>query len=247
MLCGPLACLGRWVRKSFWECPAQVSAPWPADSCTGSTPSEQKGPSSLALVRYPCVPCEPGAGKTVAMGMMRRTYEEAHHVLVLESSLRCWDTESSGLIETAVRIFTSPWLRRLWCLQEGAFAKRLWFQFQDRPVELAEIFGEFRAVYQSRNPSQKEIVFSVMSIYKLLRLFVRESPNLSTAPLITLDTILRALRYRGVSVSSDEPICLVNLFDIDANVPIGQDGRTMPRFWRALCETQRVPRSLSRS
>jgi Heterokaryon incompatibility protein (HET) len=205
--------------------------------------SETDGPVLLWLDTL-CVPCEPGAGKTVAMGMMRRTYEEAHHVLVLESSLRCWDTESSDLIETAVRIFTSPWLRRLWCLQEGAFAKRLWFQFQDRPVELAEIFGEFRAVYQSRNFSQKEIVFSIMSIYKSLRLFVRESPNLSMAPPITLDTILLALRYRGVSVASDEPICLVNLFDIDANILIGQDGGTMPRFWRALCESQRVPRSI---
>jgi hypothetical protein len=194
-----------------------------------------------------CVPCKPGAGKTIAMGMMRRTYEEADHVLVLESSLRCCDTESSDLIETAVRIFTSPWLRRLWCLQEGALAKKLWFQFQDRPVELTEVFEEFRAVYRSRDVSQMEMVFNMSAIWRSLRLFERDSQNTATEPhvtAITLQKVVQALKYRGVSVASDEPICLVNLFDIDAKVLIGQDGGPMSRFWRALCGIRRVPRTI---
>jgi hypothetical protein len=187
-----------------------------------------------------CVPCKPGAGKTIAMGMMRRTYEEADHVLVLESSLRSCDTESSDLIEIGVRIFTSPWLRRLWCLQEGALAKRLWFQFQDRPVDLAEIFGKFRAVYHSRNISQMELVFNMSAIWRSLRLFEKD-PQVTT---ITLQKVVRALQYRGVSVASDEPICLVNLFDIDAKILNEQDGSPMSRFWHTLCGIRLVPRTI---
>jgi hypothetical protein len=187
-----------------------------------------------------CVPCKPGAGKTIAMGMMRRTYEEADHVLVLESSLRSCDTESSDLIEIGVRIFTSPWLRRLWCLQEGALAKRLWFQFQDRPVDLAEIFGKSRAVYHSRNISQMELVFNMSAIWRSLRLFEKD-PQVTT---ITLQKVVRALQYRGVSVASDEPICLVNLFDIDAKILNEQDGSPMSRFWHTLCGIRLVPRTI---
>lgn len=177
------------------------------------------------------------------MGQMRSTYQNAHHVLVLDSSLRFCDVEAIGLLEAAVRIFTSPWLRRLWCLQEGAHAKRLWFQFQDRSVELVEIFKELRAEYQSRNSLTKEVMFDIMSVYRHLRLFVTESAK-SEAPPVTLHMVARALRYRGVSVVSDEAICLANLFEIDAKVHTGPYEGRMSQFWVALCESRRVPSSI---
>ena len=184
-----------------------------------------------------CVPYNSGPGKNMAMSMMRKTYQEAHHVLVLESSLRCCHAETSDLVEAAVRIFTSPWLRRLWTLQEGALAGRLWFQFQNRPVELAEIFQAMGKEIQSRNYSNKEIAFDVMANHRLLRLYSPGQP-------ITLPILLRSLQHRGVSVASDEPICLANLFDIDTSILAGLEGSPMAHLWRTLCKSMRIPRSI---
>lgn len=61
---------------------------------------------------------------------------------------------------------------------------------------------------------------------------------------ITLQKVVRALQYRGVSVASDEPICLVKLLDIDAKILNEQDGSPMSRFWRALCGIRLVPRTV---
>ncbi|PMD12425.1 hypothetical protein NA56DRAFT_484598 [Hyaloscypha hepaticicola] len=117
---------------------------------------------------------------------------------------------------------------------------RLWLQFQDRPVDLAEVFEEFRAVYQSRNISHMELVFNMSAILRSLRLFEKD-PHVTA---ITLQKVVRALQYRGVSVASDEPICLVNLFDMDAKILNEQDGSPMSRFWRALCGIRLVPRTI---
>lgn len=80
-----------------------------------------------------CCPVEPEKANNLALEQMFRTYEQGRCVLVLDNSLRMHSLEALGLDEVCARILYSPWMRRLWTLQEGALSAkkhRLWFQFK---------------------------------------------------------------------------------------------------------------------
>lgn len=94
---------------------------------------------SLIWLDTLCCPVQPEEAYKRALVQVRRTYEQATHVLVLDTSLQPYDNRSLGEVEKCTRIPTSRWMRRLWTLQEGSFAKQLWFQFQDRAIELRVI------------------------------------------------------------------------------------------------------------
>ena len=66
-----------------------------------------------------CCPVKPSEAKTRALVQMKRTYQDATMVLVLDASLQLFD---GGLLtpeEMCTRISSSGWTRRLWTLQEG--------------------------------------------------------------------------------------------------------------------------------
>ncbi|KAI9741633.1 MAG: hypothetical protein M1834_000017 [Cirrosporium novae-zelandiae] len=81
-----------------------------------------------------CVPpdkAHQNQAQTMALEMMRQTYEDATAVLVLDSWLLDCKTGPKSDIEILTRIFNCLWNRRLWTYQEGALAKKLIFQFED--------------------------------------------------------------------------------------------------------------------
>lgn len=66
-----------------------------------------------------CCPVKPSEAKTRALVQMKRTYQDATMVLVLDASLQLFN---GGLLtpeEMCTRISSSGWTRRLWTLQEG--------------------------------------------------------------------------------------------------------------------------------
>ena len=66
-----------------------------------------------------CCPVKPSEAKTRALVQMKRTYQNATMVLVLDASLQLFN---GGLLtpeEMCTRISSSGWTRRLWTLQEG--------------------------------------------------------------------------------------------------------------------------------
>ena len=86
-----------------------------------------------------CCPVGPADLKSLALSRMKRTYEEASCVLVLDSSLRYYDCAELLVRERAYRIVTSAWSRRLWTLQEAMLSikgARLWFQFRDTAINV---------------------------------------------------------------------------------------------------------------
>ena len=88
-----------------------------------------------------CCPVQTEETKSLALGYMYQTYRDATHVLVLDASLRQHDVENLDIDELSIRIFTSPWMRRLWTLQEGALPAttfRLWFQLTHKAVNFRE-------------------------------------------------------------------------------------------------------------
>ena len=81
-----------------------------------------------------CVPIEPGL-RNKAIVLMKRSYEEAEKVLVIDNSiLNVRLGRYPG--EPVWRILCSSWMRRLWTFQEGLFARSLLFQFEGVAIKL---------------------------------------------------------------------------------------------------------------
>lgn len=99
-----------------------------------------------------CCPIAPEQAKTLALEQMYQTYEQARCTLVLDNSLRMHSFDTLDLDEVCVRILFSPWMRRLWTLQEASLPakkNRLWFQFRDRAVSILRIRTHIRDLYFS--------------------------------------------------------------------------------------------------
>ena len=72
-----------------------------------------------------CCPVKPKDMKDEALALMRETYVEAEHVLVLDSELERTDHSSLDFLEILARVSNSTWMRRPWTLQEAFLPKHL--------------------------------------------------------------------------------------------------------------------------
>ena len=183
-----------------------------------------------------CCPVRPEEAKHLALEYMYQTYRNASYVLVLDASIRRDDVESSDIDEVSLRIFTSPWMRRLWTLQEGALpavSNRLWFQLVHRAVNLRELRLNARDKYFSSIDRRGLGGDMLKRLGSFANIFLQNS---ASRPRADLRTIMEALRHRSVSVLSDEPLLIGNLLGLDAaQILNGGDGalsRRINRLWR---------------
>jgi len=160
-----------------------------------------------------CVPAKDGEGKRKGLEKIYAVYQRAEHVLVLDSTLMSYDVEPQDISEKAIRIFTSPWFRRLWTLQEGALAKSLYFQFADRAISLHELYNKFPGA-MSISLQYHSLFLDIALEFRNLRAFFSADSRIGikSRDLLHLD---RALKFRGVSVPTDEPICIGALMSLD--------------------------------
>lgn len=177
-----------------------------------------------------CVP--PDAAKRdnaqlKALEKMRQTYEEATAVLVLDSWLLNCASQGKSDTEILMRIFNSLWNRRLWTYQEGALARHLLFQLEDRAYDLdSAIKGLINDKDLALNLTLKS---SLVSRFNSLR-NMKSARNLKER----LDAIIAALKFRATSVASDEALCLSALmgFSIQRIVDKTSADERMEEFWR---------------
>ena len=196
-----------------------------------------------------CCPVRPEAAKHLALEYMYQTYQNACHVLVLDVSLRTDKVESSDIDEVSMRIFTSPWMRRLWTLQEGALAavtNRLWFQLIHKVVNLRELRINARDKFFSSIDRKGLAGDMLRRLGSFANVFLKDS---SIHPRADLLKAMEALRHRSVSVLSDEPLLIGNLLGLEAaQILNGGDGtvaRRMNRLWRLVPSAiHGIPRDL---
>ena len=196
-----------------------------------------------------CCPVRPEAAKLLALEYMYPTYQYACHVLVLDASFRTDKFESSDIDEVSMRIFTSPWMRRLWTLQEGALAavtNRLWFQLIDKAVNLRELRINARDKFFSSIDRKGLAGDMLRRLGSFANVFLKDG---STHPRADLLKAMEALRHRSVSVLSDEPLLIGNLLGLDvAQILKGGDGtvtQRMSRLWRLVpSAVHGIPRDL---
>ena len=181
-----------------------------------------------------CCPVDPDA-KKLALSRMRRTYFESSKVLVLDSTLYCYNSEDIHPAEINARILTSPWMRRLWCLQEGALARSvgLWVYFKDGPVHMPGIWTRLY-VLSSKDLKYRRLLQDMVDETRPMSLHNYYNTPKSTPNLALLD---RALSYRNTTVASDESLCIATLMDlnIDRILPLCGEER-MATIWDLIAE-----------
>ncbi|KAL9577670.1 MAG: hypothetical protein Q9203_007373 [Teloschistes exilis] len=142
---------------------------------------------------------------------MKVPYTEASHVLVLDSSLEQVECVGLHLTEVGLRIFTTGWMRRLWTLQEGALPQKLWFQFRDMAVDLDWVkIGAFECC-QSKMGRQL-LGYDIIVAYHGLRGIFHQFALEADADLVSVSN---ALKFRSVSVPTDEPLLVGGLLKLD--------------------------------
>ena len=199
---------------------------------------EQKEEELLLWCDTLCCPIQSREAHNLALEYMYQTYRHASHVLVLDASLRRCDVESLDIDEMSMRILTSPWMRRLWTLQEGALpsvTNRLWFQLGHKALNLRELRINARDQFFSSIDRRGLAGDMLKRLGSFANIFPMDS---STHPKADLGTVIEALLYRSVSISSDEPLLVGNLLGLDsAQILNGGDGAIVSRvnrLWRMM-------------
>ncbi|MCJ1355049.1 MAG: hypothetical protein MMC33_005040 [Icmadophila ericetorum] len=177
-----------------------------------------------------CVPVRPPELQAFALARMREPYERAQHVLVLDSYLQSLDSRNLSPLELFARISCCSWVRRLWTLQEGRLAKRVWVQCANEAVELSKM-AEKMDFNRVPSVASRSIELEVISGYNASNIL--ESLSGMTAKDIL--PLREALSVRSVSVSTDEALCLFCLMGLDMGkiVAVPAPDR-MRMFWELM-------------
>jgi hypothetical protein len=183
-----------------------------------------------------CVPLEPLERKAAIIGL-KRTYEEADKVLVLDNTLQMVTNERKST-ETLMRVASSSWIRRLWTFQEGALSRSLHFQFANKATTYADIsaqrqeetvdhFSQLCVLYTKRrellernalNSELKAFIHNISAaedpiFFEADRHIheVRTGYNEAETECTRLVTLYQNMKWRTTSRLNDEFICLANL------------------------------------
>lgn len=173
---------------------------------------------------------------------MRQIYKNARHVLILDAQLGTFNAADLESVEICARLIFSGWMRRLWTLQEGALAQKLWIQLKDRVIDLDRVERDVDHIYRTRF-IHNQLALILVSGLKRLRNFGYNGRSRHTPDVVDLKM---ALPSRSVSVPSDEALCLCTCMNLDqrAVVEAAVDDR-MAMFWNTMLTADRtVPNSI---
>lgn len=186
-----------------------------------------------------CVPVSPPEMWTRAMNRLRKPYQDAALVLVLDSYLYTQDTRDIDDLEKWARILCCSWSRRLWTFQEGRLAKpgRLWIQFKDTAMSMEDIWRGF-----SQTLATEELLTELHLKWRSSNTIrglaetggvVTESMLKNFRPAPDIWDMRESLKARAVSVPADEVLCLFCNMGLDMELAM----RTAPEdrlavFWR---------------
>jgi hypothetical protein len=162
---------------------------------------------------------------------MRRTYHEATAVLLIDNYMARRPTENLSALQKLLLLYCSPWATRLWTLQEGFLAQKLFIQYGDKSVPFKNpgIFDEL-----SRSVKDRFELTGGLNIF-LSQYSILKTPETSENPyLLSIAHVQHYLINRQTSCPEDEALCLGVLVGIDIeDLFAGDAADRMQRFWRS--------------
>ncbi|KAI7164834.1 hypothetical protein KC349_g461 [Hortaea werneckii] len=187
--------------------------------------------------------------RNMCLQQMQQIYRDATAVLVLDAQLAHFSASELDSVEISARLLFSTWMRRLWTLQEGALARRLWVQLADRPVSIKKVQEDVESIYRCRF-EHNQLALMLVSGLKRLRNFggisegKKDNDSRHREP--SLVDVHLAFRNRSVSVPSDEALCLCTCLAIDQTLVVqAPNDERLAAFWSAMRHARRtVPNSL---
>ena len=150
---------------------------------------------------------------------MNQTYRDASSVLVLDRELQRLDTAMVSPLEQDLLTAFVAWTRRLWTLQEAAFANRLYIQTlrgphildtsqtpltaHDRLLSQLTFRNDLATFMRARLPSSTMLARAVLE-----PLTPTSSAPLPASTTTVLERLALAVQHRSTSVPADEPVVL---------------------------------------
>ena len=190
-----------------------------------------------------CVPINPHNLWLRAMNRIRKPYQDAAVVLVLDSYLYTQDSSKLSALEIWARVLCCSWSRRLWTFQEGRLSQILLYQFADRAIPLETVFTNLQTSLSSSS-MKAELTIAYRS-NNVLRSLAESMPDSEWKysmldrfrPKPDVRDMRESLQARSVSVIYDEALCLFcNMgFDMELITDLAEEER-MPAFWKHVKE-----------
>ncbi|KAH8589607.1 hypothetical protein B0O99DRAFT_725020, partial [Bisporella sp. PMI_857] len=154
--------------------------------------------------------------RTMAVQTMHHVYLSAKNMIVLDNSLM--DQEKGHKYsEAAIKITMSPWMRRLWTLQEAVYSKSIWFVFRHgTPCHMEELEDSFH----KENKSLSSGLAEVTRAYHDMMLGHLRSNLLQKREKYMVDRAFvaatwKAAQWRTTSEDHHEALALAILFQLD--------------------------------
>ena len=170
--------------------------------------------------------------RKMAIARMRKTYEEAHRVLVIVRDFQDIENDINPL-EFFIRLFCCTWMRRLWTLQEAVMAKKLLFWLKGGPIS-------FDAMIETWKQDSRSFFQPGYKLGKELTDWRALSKNWEVngvfSSVFKFPFVQRAVQYRTTTRQEDEAICMATIFNVDLSPLLELDTAEdrMRRFWLSM-------------
>lgn len=168
-----------------------------------------------------CIPLKPDTIKMKAIEEMRKVYNRANRVLVIDADLMSIQLEpqldaSDRRDVMNASITASSWQRRLWTLQEAVLAKKLWFQFASGAFEKISLYplfsDEVRNFFEAYYDNELGYYCEGTDYEKEWHINTALWDN---AEVMKISLVWRSLKARTTSNPADIPLCIAILLDMD--------------------------------
>ena len=168
-----------------------------------------------------CIPLE-AEHRKLAIRRMAETYEKATQVLIIDSELRRATFNDRPHFESFARIAASGWMRRIWTLQEGVLASRLFVEFADGIADVTAAVYNFNDETNSCDMELNMVPVEFMSVIGLLQGIRRaRSEDVCQCFINTWNS----MKIRRTSKVGDEIICFASLLGLDVKEILSTDDR----------------------
>lgn len=153
-----------------------------------------------------------------AIKTMHHAYTNADFMVVLDSGLAKIESGRS-YAETAMKIFTSRWMGRLWTLQEAYLSKKLIFRFNSNElVDMDQLEANF---FTSQTLADSMVAGKARKYFDRLLGWQRQK-RIYGAPLydsVLLASVWEAVQWRTTSLVVHETQALATLFEVEVDFP----------------------------